>query len=91
MGPGRADDWAVGWVGLRTWLRLQAVPGAQRWVCEPHRVWQNGDMENGKKRPGRLLSRDINAETLTEGDLRVLRAGLNATPENAPATGRLPM
>jgi IS30 family transposase len=65
------------------WPHLQAEPGARTWFCDPQSPWQKGSIENANKRLGRWISRDTDPGTFTQDDLRILCAGLNATPRKS--------
>lgn len=62
------------------WPHLQAELGARTWFCDPQSPWQKGSIENANKRLRRWICRDTDPETFTQDDLRMLSAGLNATP-----------
>ena len=62
------------------WPHLQAELGARTWFCDPQSPWQKGSIENTNKRLRRWICRDTDPETFTQDDLRILSAGLNATP-----------
>ncbi|WP_354556539.1 IS30 family transposase [Rhizobium aquaticum] len=62
------------------WPHLQAELGARMWFCDPQSPWQKGSTENANKGLRRFICRDTDPETFTQNDLRILCAGLNATP-----------
>ncbi|WP_170295224.1 IS30 family transposase [Paracoccus aestuariivivens] len=62
------------------WPHVQAEVGAQTWFCEAQSPWQKGAVENANKRLRRWLGRDTDPNSLSQEDLRLLCAGLNATP-----------
>ncbi|PZQ46249.1 MAG: hypothetical protein DI556_20935 [Rhodovulum sulfidophilum] len=59
------------------WPRLRAEVGAQTWFRDPRSPWRKGSVVNANKRLRRWIHRDTDPETLSQDDLRRLRAGLN--------------
>ena len=62
------------------WPHLQAEVGTQTWFCEAQSPWQKGAVENADRRLRRWLCHDTDPNSLSREELRILCAGLNATP-----------